>query len=251
MCVKKQISIAIALLWATLPFVAQAVSVPNGNYEIQIVPTPTIGGTTFYNFGVDGAWNSSFTFGGLPPSSATRAMTDNGDGVFRFDGFKYGSSVAGDGLAGRIKIAVNGSSFITSSFQVDSIPNVWSTPFAQWNWTPWEVYGTISQTTGKMTLRTDGRAAAFGSNLMIGRFNVENYYNPSQTTWSVLTTASVSTSVGSIRGAPLVSIGDVNGDGRPDFKAILVSAGTLGTDWSPGTNLPYFETWSVKLISAP
>ena len=155
-------AMAVAMGEAFVPNTASAVVVPDGGYQIVINTTPTF--TTYYGgvgfkFGKDGAWNSSFTFGGSPPNpSFSQLCQDNGNHVLTPSGLR-GSSLDGDGYCGTIGIAVNGNTFTVNSFQVDAILKTAGGTFVQYG-PPDAMSGTINQATGEMTFTPTGRLAA-------------------------------------------------------------------------------------------
>ena len=96
--------------------------IADGNYRLQIAPTPTftVPGVvgTFNNIGnATVGWNSSFTTGYGTPHSGSQGMADNGN-----LGAAVGSSIAGDGFAGVVGLAVSNGAFNITSFSVDTIP---------------------------------------------------------------------------------------------------------------------------------
>lgn len=223
---------------------ASAAVVADGTYNLVINATPTGATTsgTYYKFGKDGAWNSSFTTGGYLPGSGSQAMTDNGLSVAS-NGGPRGSSIGGDGWAGILGITVSGSSFTVNNVQ--------------------SMGGTIDQTTGAMTLNPTGRLGAFSlfSTLYDKRWNVDDCSlttsgctNNGNTLWSMFSTTSATAShpvTGSttIHGAPVTAQGDVNSDGIIDYTAILVSGGQIGSDWAGLYGTGVFEVWNIQLRS--
>lgn len=143
---------------------ANAVGIADGDYVLYINRTPVDSTTDPLNpigiFGSDGAWNSSFTFGGQPPSSSSQKMTNNSVSISTPSGTR-GSSTAGDtgmpchprvqclpsgfagGATGRIAISVSGNLVAINTtdgtpFSVDSIANTAGGTFVQ--------YGTLQTT---------------------------------------------------------------------------------------------------------
>lgn len=226
---------------------ALAAVVADGTYNLVINTTPTTtytdtyGTHTAYQFGKDGAWNSSFTCGGPAPNAASTALTDNNISVATNAGAR-GSSVGGDGWAGILGITVSG-----SSFNVNGVPGMG---------------GAIDQTTGAMTLNVTGRLGASSGfpALYDERWNVDDCtitgtgcINNGNTTYQSFSTVSAAdTGVGgtvTIHGAAASANGDVNGDGITDYKAILVSGGQFGSDWGGFFGAGLFEVWNVQLRS--
>jgi hypothetical protein len=242
---------------ALTPSTASAVAIADGKYQAIINVTPIVGGVP--QFGDDGAWSSSLSFGLSSPSATSQKMTDNSTTISTPNGTR-GSSMLGKG-AGSFNINVSGGSFGASNFQVDAIPGTFLGTFVQ--------YGTIAggtvTGTGGMTLDVTGRlaAVAFGfPQPFDARWNVDDYAVPGATLYRQFTTgasgnidtAGNSTTAGflnngAITGAEAVSLGDINGDGRTDYRIILVSAGHWGTDWGPFVGASYLETWNINLVS--
>ena len=241
---------------------ASAAVVADGNYNMVVLTTPTsvFKGSTFNLVGSDGAWNSSFTFGTLP-GSGSQGMTDNGTLVTGSDSGVRGSSMAGDSLAGVLGISVSGGSFSVSSFSVDAIFATAGGTFVQYGTITGG--GSIDQTTGAMSFTPTGRLGAISApNVFFNNaWNIDDAVAPcssttgcasnGNTTWSSFTTGSSSNASGTINGAAIVNIGDVNGDSVDDYSAILVSASAVGTQWGGFASVPYVETWSVQLLSQP
>ena len=244
---------------------AAAAVIADGNYQISILTTPftVFQGSTIYLAGSDGAWNSTFTLGTLPGGSS-QTMTDNGASATGSDAVARGSSLAGDGYAGTINITVTGGSFTVSSFQVDAIFATCCGMFVQYtdlSIQPVAMNGTIDQTTGAMTFDPTGRLGAFSAinTFFDRRWNVDDLTTPCSSTtgcasngntvYSMFTTGAATNSSGTINGAPLTAIGDVNFDSLTDYQAILVSGAMIGADWGGLAGVSYFETWEVTMLS--
>lgn len=238
---------------------------------IYINTTPTGSGTsgTFYKFGKDGAWNSSFTFGGNAPSASSQAMTDNATTVASNGGVR-GTGVAGDGYAGRVGISVSGGVISVTSFSKDTIYNTAGGNFAQsylgqtpTNLGAGAVTGAGASPAAGATTLTLNRRGAISSfpTLYDERWNFDDVCNKNGVGWngSTFTTGSVSTNTSAvdcttkttITGRPLATAGDLNGDGVTDYSAVLVSGGSIGTDWGGFTGAAYFEVWNVTILSQP
>ena len=249
---------------------ASAAVVADGNYNMVILTTPTsvFMGSTFNLVGSDGAWNSTFTFGTLP-GTGSQGMTDNGTMVTGSDLVSRGSSMAGDSLAGVLGISVSGGSFSVSSFSVDAIFATAGGTFVQYVCSPTLcgttalMSGSIDQTSGAMSFTPTLRLGAISAPSVFfdNAWNIDDAVPPcssvtgcasnGNTTWSSFTTGSSSNASGTINGAAIVAIGDVNGDSVTDYAAILVSASAVGTQWGGFASVPYVETWSVQLLSQP
>ena len=249
---------------ALAPMVASAAQVlPNGVYQATINVTPvrhlTTGGkvtATIAKAGSNGAWNSTFTFGGSP-SSSSNYMTDNATDIYTNPAAKtgttYGSSKLGNG-AGSWDMSVNGGTFTASNFQVDAIFGTAGGTFVQYGTI---TGGTIDQTSGAMTLDPSGRLGAVNGptdssgNLVL--YNEPWSIPPIPTTdtpvnattgyaeFTTGTTTNSGSGAGSIYGAPITA----NSDGT--YNVILVSAGNVGTAWGTFGGASYMETWNVNL----
>ena len=228
---------------------ASAQIIPDGDYTIAINPPPGAFGFPLEIIGLpdpgtDGNWNSTFTFNSMP-AFWSQPLADNDLMIMTVDG-ERGSSYGGDGYAGTVGIIVNGNTFTNFSFQFDTIKNTAGGNVAVYG--PQSgMTGTIDQTTGQMTFTPTGRLAALELYPFVDkRWNVEVTTEPD---WASLNTNTASTVFGTIHGAPITNIGDVNGDGRPDFSAILVSGSTLGSDWGGFQGAGFFEIWNVTIFS--
>ena len=213
--------LALALIGLS-PVMATAQGIPDGGYVITIQQTPElIPGTNIPDVGVDGDWNSSFTFGSLPTASSSQRMTDNG---FLINA-TIGSSIPGDTYAGVIGITVANNNFSVNTFNIDAIFGTAGGNFVQYTNDPTLMSGSIDAITGNVVFNPTGRLAAVDGvpNLIGLRWNV----NPGATEWQPFTTGSSTNNNGTINGTPLVNLGDVNGDGRDDFEMVLVSAGVI------------------------
>ena len=242
---------------------AQAV-IPPGDYEIIINTTATT--TTYYGgvgfkFGKDGAWESSFTFGGNPPSRNSQGMTDNAVLIPTPSGPR-GSSVLGDG-AGKLGITVDATGgFVVTSFQKDAIFKTAGGTFVQYGDVvdgpgTFAGIGTID-TSCRITLTPTGRRGAVGGSFPVPgglhdeRWNVDDGCNITSNPWTSLTTGTFTIAGGQrITGRPVTihPNTDVNGDGAPDFKAIFVTGGRVGLDWGGFCNAEFFEAWNVDILS--
>ncbi|MDB4516175.1 cadherin-like domain-containing protein [Crocinitomicaceae bacterium] len=202
--------------------------------------------------GTDGAWNSSFTFGGLPSVAASSRMTDNGALVTGSDGVARGSSLDGDGYAGTIDIVVTGTTFSVNSMQVDTIFGTAGGDFAQTMPIDFSVMGgTINQTTGAMTFTPTDRTGSISApnTLFDLPWNIDDVSDPSNTSWELFTTGAATNSAGTVNGATVTPIGDVNGDTITDYNVILVSASQVGQSWGTFAGASEIEIWNADLLS--
>jgi hypothetical protein len=238
-----------------------------GAYELVILPTPVVTNTTGsgatstgFKFGKDGAWSSSFSFGGPAPSSnlPSQGMTDNA----------LGGGIGGDSFVGilGITIADNGALAVTS-FSKDAIFATAGATFTQYLGTAGTslMTGSVDLNNGSMSLTPTGRLGATTNPTLADRvWNISNATRgptPSATEYLPITTGSASTykTGGSdpqpaqvnttINGMVFSNIGDVNLDGIDDYSGVLVSGGTIGPDWASFDNANFFETWNSRLLS--
>lgn len=223
----------------------------DGNYQMQILNNP--GTASAVQPGADGAWNSTFTFGGKKPNVASQGMFNSGPTVV--NGVTTGVN---DAYAGVLNITVTGGNFTVTKFQVDPIFGTAGGTFAQYANSLVGMNGTVGAT-GAISFDPTGRLGAVSGfpTLVNERWNVDNFgaANLSNTAYQKFSTGSASTvnstQTGNtvINGAAATSIGDVNGDGLTDYKAVLVSGGQVGSDWAGFYGASYLETWSVRLVS--
>lgn len=268
---KNVLSLALlsALGTATIAPQASAVILADGMYNVYVNVTPTVStsyGYTFYQAGKDGAWNSSFTYGGSVPSSGSSfGLSDNGVMVTGSDSVSRGSSIAGDGYAGHWVISVSGNSISFVSFSSDTTLGTTFGNIAQYGTVTGG--GTLDQTTGALTLTPTGRLAAWGApnNFFDGPWYVDDMdctgtgcVANGNTAWSSLTTGAASTSppngsTATINGAAVTALGDIDSDGLADYSAILVSGGEIGTYWGGAAGAGFFEIKNIRLelITAP
>lgn len=247
-----------------MPTVASALVLADGTYNVYVNATPTgyaSGIGSFYKVGKDGAWNSTFTFGGgVPTSTTSQGMTDNG----ATSGTGQGSGIGGDGYAGNWVISVSGGTVSFVSFSQDTIFGTAGGDFAQYGTVTGT--GTIDQNTGAMSISPTGRLGAINSPVMSGApWNIDNCAasasgcsDNGNTAWKALTTGTANsfTATGTptaINGAAVTATADVDSDGLADFSAILVSGGRVGSAWGSFFGAGYFETYNVRLefISGP
>ncbi len=228
--------------------VASAAVLPDGTYKatINVTPTSTYRGNTFYLTGSDGAWNSSFTFSALPATGTSQGMTDNSTDLTACGASgtsTCGSSQLGNG-AGSWTMKVTGGTFTTSNFQADAIFTTAGGTFVEYGSM---TGGTINQTTGAVTLDPTGRLGS------VGNFQTALYNEPWNipdaggvkgalgTTYAPLITGTSANANGSVTGRGITS----NGDGT--YNMILASASAVGVSWGGFDTNPYVETWNVTL----
>lgn len=249
----KKTSIVLALAFAGISVgVAQSASaaiLADGNYNIMINVTPTTNGTSMGTIipGTDGNWNSTFTFGGKKPNTASQGMTDNSTAVVGPITGNHGGGIAGDGYAGKIGIKVTGGTFAITSFSVDTIFGTAGGDFAQYMNTIGGG-GTIDQTTGAIVLNPTNRLGAVGG---YPDALYDQPWNLSGTSWVPMTTGSATTSyvsggktiVSTIKGHGLVANGS-------NWDAVIVSGGYV-QGWGGFNGNPYLETWNVSVQAAP
>jgi hypothetical protein len=239
-------AVAAALGTAGMALSTQASAiVADGNYDMVINNTPYVTGVGGI-FGSDGAWNSSFTFGCTPGTKGcgSQYMYDNGSTVLGLGG------IAGDGVAGIIDISVSGGGISVNSFSVDAIFATAGGTFVQGG-PAGGMSGSIAGTT--MTFDPTGRIGAVSGFPALGTppWNIDDFSVPGSTTYQTFSTGTATAATGTINGAGLVNIGDVNGDLVDDYSAILVSAGQVGSAWGGFFGATYFEAWNVSLLSKP
>lgn len=255
-----------------IPLTSSAI-IPDGHYRMVVNDTPYSGG---FDFGADGSWNSSFTFGCLPRTKGcnSQGMYDNGTGlngvVVHPTGSQFGSDIPLDGVSGVIDITVSGGTFTVDTYSKDvtlktaggaffqSLPASGTTLMS----------GTISGT--QMTLDPTGRLGSIDTPIMLNRaWNIDDCgafqcgAPNGNTTYNILTTASAYNSTGTVNGTPLNNEGDITGsaptglgfsaDGRDDFSVTLVTGGFIGSAWgdpAPGFyGAQYFEIWNMTIYS--
>jgi hypothetical protein len=238
----KKTTLALALgATVGVGLVPTAFALTAGSYDLVILTTPVTtdgSGYTGFKLGAkDGAWQSSFTFGGGTPSGTSQGMTDTA----ALDTTNIKGSGVVDGFAGKIAITLNGDGTISGPASFSGT---------------WTAGGAVSIVpTGRL-----GSVSSFPG-LADERWNVDNVVEStcsttgcttnSNTTYGSITTASASTSTNTINGTDLAAIADVDGDAVGDWSGILVSGGTVGADWgNPGfANAQYFEVWRIQLLS--
>jgi hypothetical protein len=232
---------------------ASAAVLPNGIYRATINNTPLTNdfATPTPNVvpGTDGAWNSTFSFSSLPTKHSQYMEDNDADINCGAASGTCGSSVLGKG-AGSWTMAVNGGTFTTSNFQVDSIPHTAGGTFVEYGSVNG---GTIDQTTGAVTLDATGRVGSvsnYSSSLFDEPWNIPDstpgVYTPLITgTSSNYNASAVAGTTGTITGRGIVA----NGDGT--YNMILVSASYVGSAWGGFDGNPYMETWNVNLAPVP
>lgn len=230
-----------------------AAALPDGSYQLKINETPELfPGTNIADVGSDGAWNSSFTIGNLTAIGISNRMTDNDFCVIGPDSICRGSGVSGDGYAGTIDITVSGSTFSVNNMQVDTIFGTPGGQLAQSMPADFSVMsGTIDQTTGAMTLTPTERLGSIDG--LPGFYdlpwNIDDVTTPGSTEWDAFTTGTDSNSVGSVTGAPITPVGDLNGDNLTDYNVILVAASQVGNAWGNFAGASVIEIWNIDILS--
>jgi len=234
---------------------------PNTTYEMRIEPTPVAlssGNVVPVAQDETGNYNSSFTFAALPGSSSNLCL-DNGAKIDADnDGTPdFGSGIDGDGYFGIIRFTTNGDAtgFTVDSFNADTIPGTAGGNFAQ-EYRPNQTTSNVNQpgvklgemtgilgADGSMTIDPDGRVGGIDQTdafkaLSGARWNYDDPiggYDP-------FTTGTSTNTSGSLRGRKIID----NGDGT--FSVILVSAGTIGSDWGGFEGVPYVEVWRAEIV---
>ena len=249
---------------ALAPMVASAAVLPNGVYQatINVTPLRVIAGIgTFAKPGSDGAWNSTFTFGG-GPTAKSNYMTDNATDIAtnpaNQTGPFYGSSKLGGG-AGSWDMNVNNGTFTASNFQVDAIFGTAGGTFVQYGTIPG---GTIDQTSGAMTLDPSGRLGAVNGPIDTTTGDIVLYNEPWSIPPSTATNPTTDTPVNANTGYAEFTTGtttnsgigsgpitghDIVANSNGTYNVILVSAGNVGTAWGTFGGASYMETWNVNL----
>ncbi len=235
---------AMGLGAGVLPTTVSAVGLIDGFYDMIINSTPYSGG---YQFGTDGAWNSSFTFSALPGAKGGSSQALYDDTMLNLVNGK-GSQGLGDGVQGTVGIQVVGGVITgTGLFEFDVISGTAGGDFQE--------YGSSAGFTGSidaagnMSLTPTGLLGTVGDfpSLVDARWNVDNFNggagagtnfapNPvnSNTAYDTFSTGSATNAAGTINGAAY--------DGT---TAILVKGGTIGDDWGGFLGAQYFEVWNV------
>jgi len=180
--------------------------------------------------------------------------TDNGS-LVNFNGNIYGSSIAGDGLAGiiRFQTDASGNNLTGISYNMDQYQDTPPDGFVTWNDTPELMMGTVDAS-GNMTFTPTGREgiAGFLTFLGIQPWNIDDSSSistPSNqfvglttgTSTSGLITASPTESPISLTGQALTS------DGNGGWNGLLVSASNFGENWTLYSGTPYTEVWDVNI----
>ena len=249
---------------------AHAINIPDGDYRlvINVTPTTVFMGSTLSLWGSDGAWNSSFTFGGNAPGGGSQGMTDTATTAIGVDGNARGSGIAGDSLVGVIGISVSSNIVAINTFSKDAIFATAGGTFVQYYGNgmaaiPNTVTSTVDGPCGVVT-DADSRLDLMMTN-RLGAINAPNVFfdqkwnvddvtypdpsDPRNTAWVSFTTTTISNGVNAINGAVLTNLGDINSDGLDDFSAILVTGGAVGNGWGDFAGAKYFEVWNVQILS--
>ncbi len=231
---------------AMLPTTASAVGLADGTYNMIINSTPYSGG---YDFGSDGAWNSSFTFSCLPGTKGCTSNAMYDDTAAQPVNGKYAG--AADGVQGTVGISVSGGVITgTGLFEFDTIPGTAGGDFAQYGNSS-AFTGTIDNA-GNISLTPTGILATVGDfpSLVDEAWNVDNFNggtgagtnfvpNPanSNTAYDSFSTGTATNAAGTINGAVY--------DGT---TAILVKGGSIGDAWGGFFGAQYLEVWNVSFV---
>jgi hypothetical protein len=233
-------AVVVTLGSVSMATIASAAAISDGSYVMSIEVTPTIPGTSTANVGVDGAYNSSFTTGGVPlmPSSGvSQGLTDNGETAFG-----YGSGIAADGVAGKLGISVAGGNISFNSFSVDSYLFTCCGTWAQ------DVGASGSSLFSGTTNAADTTFDLTGREATI---SISSAFGIKKWDYASFTTGTASSAAGTVHGTAVTAVGDVNGDGLTDYTATFVSAGIIGPEWSSLSGVAYYEIWKVQINSVP
>lgn len=201
------------VLGTSLPNAASAVTLADGFYDMVINTTPYLASSYGgFDYGADGAWNSSFTTGCLPGSKGCLSNALYDDTMAQPINGNY-SGVANDGVAGIIGIQVFGGVITgTGGFSLDTIDGAVGGDFAE--------YGSSAGFTGSIdadgniSLTPTGILATFSDfpTLVDERWNVDNFngidgstfvQNPpnNNTAYDTFSTGSATNLNGTINGA--------------------------------------------------
>lgn len=223
---------------------AEAATLAAGSYTLEIQTWENSTATTLH---------SAFAFGDASQclsGTTSCGLTDNGNLVRGM-----GSSVGGDGFAGKIGITVGaGGHFTVDSWQVDAYPNTAGGNFATWMASTAGASGVIDAA-GNMTLDPTGRVgtpdffSVFDNGGLGTRWNFDNSTISGRTAtqhYSLFTTGQMCNVTPA--GAPNLCLTgqalDNNG------RMVLVSVANIGNDW--GTSFrktPYSEIYSIQVVS--
>lgn len=221
--------------------VASASLIADGNYVMTINNTPFSGGR--YQFGSNGNWNSSFTFGCLPGTKGCVSNALYDDLVATPISGKY-SGIPNDGVAGSIDFNITGGFISATSFNMDTISGTAAGDFNQYV-NANLMTGSVDNA-GQMIFTPKGRLAAVSgfSALVDKAWNIDNFNGGSGTgtnfvpnlptsnaAWQTFTSGQACAIAGCIDGKNVVNVGDVNFDGIDDYTVTLVSAGQVGSQW--------------------
>ena len=252
----------VAVLGVTVLQPVGAASIPDGEYDLVILPTPisTFMGVEFGDVGTDGDWNSTFSFGNLP-GVASQTMKDNDTEVNLGLTITPAKGIANDGFAGILRLQISGGNLSVLKFNKDTIFATAGGNFGQSvdpSFGTSQMTGTLDKATGAMVLRPTKRLGNIDQPVLIDQpwliddAPATGACNPStstgNTTWLDFTTASATNNNGTVNGAPLVNIPDANGDGVGDLRAVLVTGGSIGTVWGTFCGAQFIEIWRVNLL---
>lgn len=197
---------------------------------------------------------SAFAFGDASTclgGAAGCGLTDNGNLVRGM-----GSSIGGDGFAGKIGITVGaGGNFTINSWNVDSYPNTAGGNFATWANSVAGMSGNISAS-GAMTINPTGRVgtpdffSVFDNGGLGTRWNFDNSTISGRTAtqaYSLFTTGTMCNVTPAGAANTCLTGQALDGSGN----LVLVSVANIGNDW--GTSFrktPYSEIYSIHVTPA-
>jgi hypothetical protein len=246
---------ALGITGVTFSTAASASLVIDGNYALEIIPTPvktTTYGATSFKIAPPTGLESSFTFGVLPSNADSKGMTNNGFNVTLINDFSsfYGSigdpgvkgtSDSTDGVAGRIVFDVVGGTIgNASAFSVDNIFGTSGGNFSQLI-----AGGDLSgfagsiDNNGVMDFIMPGRFGAIDGPTggVVGPWNFDSRTGLLE---GFTTGTSNDSGIGTINGV------DCTGSSG-SYSCTLVSGGQVGPAWGTFNGNPFYEVWKINL----
>lgn len=238
------ITAVLGLGTAVLPTAVSAVTLADGIYDMTITNTPYSGG---YQIGSDGAWNSSFTFGCLPGTKGCSSNAMYDDTVASPINGKY-SGVPNDGVSGTISITVDNGVISTGdgTFEFDMIPATAGGNFVQYGTVGWS--GSIDAS-GNISLTPTGILASIDSPVLVDKaWNIDDFNGGTGTGTNFVPNPPNSNTIydSFTTGTATASAGDISGAAYDGTSAILVKAGTVGSQWGGFFGASYYEVWNVQ-----